>query len=106
MARTKAAKVRADRDRVAKSFWKLGQKDWAAPATLVLKVGPFSQMAWTRSRADGCTSCTVADRLAATSTRLASMTYIRAYVMLAWTNASDKRYSGWPTSDKRVSNLQ
>ena len=82
MARTKAAKVRADRDRVAKSFWKLGQKDWAAPATLELKVGPFSQMAWTRSRADGCTSCTVADRLAATSTRLASMTYIRAYVML------------------------
>ena len=59
---------------MAKSFRKLGQRDWAAPATLLLKVGPFSQMAWTRSRADGCTSCTVADRWAATSTRLASTT--------------------------------
>ena len=67
------------RHRVAESSWKLGQKDRAEPATLLLKVGPFSQMVWTRSRAEGCTSCTVADRWAATSTRLASMKLENGY---------------------------
>ena len=47
--------------------WKLGHCRWAAPPRL--KAGPLSQMAWTRSRDDGCTSCTVAGRGAAASTR-------------------------------------
>ena len=45
---------------VAESSWKLGQDRWAAPESLLLKVGPLSQMEWIRSRVDGCTSCTVA----------------------------------------------
>ena len=45
---------------MAESSWKLGQFRWAAPESLPLKVGPFSQIEWTRSRVDGCTSCTVA----------------------------------------------
>ena len=45
---------------MAESSWKLGQDRWAAPESLLLKVGPFSQMEWTRSRVDGCTSCAVA----------------------------------------------